>query len=353
MVKMSQPAPLLLSRSELDCWARCPRKWLVTYYWGYQPADPVPYGSRESGTRIHTALEGYYGYQLDPLATIALLYKLAIEEHPGHEKELRAEHELARVMIEGYLEWAAAESIDADYRTVYTESDVQAPLPGLPGVILRARLDQVMEQISTGFLLFHDFKTADNFSRHELIRMDTQMKFYALVSHLSAGAPLDGAYSASFAPVVGGGVVTTLRRVKRTAKAKPPFYERTAPFRYSPGELISTLCRAQALAGEIIRARWIMDEACRGTPEQIQAAQRSICRPVPDLHTCTWQCPLAAGVCGAMDDSTGWMQMLESSGRFVRADPYAHYQTGGIAGIREHLPQLAGIVGLDAGEGEG
>src|SRR5215469_13574623 len=78
----SAASPISVSRSELADAERCPRRWLFFWYWGYVPADPAPTGLRNLGGRVHTALEGWYGYGLDPLMIINLLYAAAVEEHP-------------------------------------------------------------------------------------------------------------------------------------------------------------------------------------------------------------------------------------------------------------------------------
>jgi PD-(D/E)XK nuclease superfamily len=345
--------PLLISRSELEMWARCPRNWLRAYYYGYQLADQRPDGNTNLGIRVHTALEGAYGYGLDPLELLNLLYGQAIKEHPDHKQKLSTDWELARVMVSGYLRWRDDESVDADLKVIYTEAEVTVPLPGSQNVMLRVRLDQVVQQISTGFWFFLDWKTADDFQRHEMIRMDPQMKFYAMVQQLAVGVQ-PGQLHPNHVPVVNGGIVTTLRRVKRTARAKPPFYERCGPFRYSPAEMQSTLHRTQKLVSEITEATWQMNEAYQtGSMDVLNRVQQSICRPVPILKDCSWSCPLSSGICQMMDDSTGWWDALENGGKFVKADPYAHYQTGGIAGIRHLLPSLSGNMAPDAGEGEG
>jgi hypothetical protein len=330
------------SNSEMALFQRCPRWWLIRYYYGFVPTLKIPTGTSQLGIRIHTALEGLYGYGADPLKVLDLLYRTAIEEGPEFEPELRKEWDLGRAMITGYMEWVLTEAIDADWKVVATEEDVRVPLIGVPGAGLRARFDETVQQISTGFWFFLDFKTAASFEKHELLRLDPQFKRYAVISHMRAGVDWTQPHP-DFAPVVGGGVIRTLRRVKRTERAQPPFY-RTDPFRYAPEELTAELQHMQGIASRIMAARHTLDWAygpnASGDLALVNKIQRRELAPVPIVHDCAWRCELASGLCTAMDDGSDWPGMLERSGRWERGDPYAHYERGGIASIRDQLDRL-------------
>ena len=328
---------LTVSNSELQAWARCPRKWLLTYYLQYQLADEPPTGSRNGGIRVHTALEGHYGYGLDPVAVLGILFAEAIEAHPEYEAELLAERELYSTMVEGYIEWLAETGKDADQVVVATEADVAVPCPGIDGVMLRARLDQVFRN-GQGLHGFMDYKTG-SFERHEILALDVQMRFYCLIQQLRAQL-LRTQYLDS--PPVTGGQVTTLRRVKRTSQSKPPYYQRD-PFWYSPEMMTSTLIRTQKLVREILGARqsldwtYSQDMTTAEWPQLLDVVQRSVCRTVPILTDCSWSCPLASGLCTAMDDGSDWGEILVGSGRYVQVDPYAHYSRDDISRVRAKL----------------
>jgi hypothetical protein len=325
-------------------WVRCRRTWYLQYYLGFLPAHENPAGTRQLGTRVHTALEAHYGYQIDPVAVLAVVYRLAIETAPEYEQELRKEHELARIMIEGYLEWAQAEAIDNSLQVVAVEADVRVPLPGVPGVVLRSRLDQVVRDLLTGFLSFLDHKTADGFDSHQLLELNPQFKFYSLVQLLAAGIPIDGSQPPPGAPVVMGGKINTLRRVKRTEKSKPPYYARD-DIRYGPEVIISTLAKTQRICSQITDARRELDVLYFGYPgvggppptiEMINMVQRDLLFPNQMPRDCSWSCPFSSGLCIAMDDGSDWAGML-ASGRFVQGDPYGYYEKGGLASIRDEL----------------
>jgi hypothetical protein len=322
---------IAISNSELSAWARCPRKWFITYYLGFRPADEPVTSSMLLGSRIHTALEARYGHGLDALDVLRLLYQIEIPEHPEHERDLLGEMDLALIMVSGYLDWAAETGEDADYEVIAAEQDVRTDLPGLPGVMLRAKLDQVRRRVSDGALIFKDWKTSATFDRHETLALDPQMRLYCLIQQLMVR---DGDHP----PVVAGGRITTLRRCKRTSASKPPYYQ-ADDFSYNPEQIDSTYRRTLQLCREIMAAREGLGEvyARGGLVEQVNWFQREYLRPVPILTDCSWSCPLAKGECVAMDDGSDWNGILSNSGKWVQGDPYLYYAEDPIRTIRARL----------------
>jgi hypothetical protein len=330
-----------VSNSEIGKWQRCRRAWFVTYYLGFVPVEESPCGNRQLGSRVHMAQEGAFGYGLDPLMVLRVLYAAELKSHPDYAAELNAELDLATAMVEGYPAWAAETGADAGQTVVATERDVQVELPALPGVELRCRLDQVLRRESDGAYLFNDWKTAANFERHEVLRMDPQMKTYQVAQHLVAAR--EQANDPSVSPAaVAGGQVTTLRRVKRTAKAVPPYYDR-ADFIYNPSQARSTYLRIVGVANQIVDARTMLDAlygASGGALEAINDHQREFLYPTEILDRCKWDCPLAGGTCTAMDDGSDWSGILTQSGRFRQADPYEHYRDQTVATIKDQLSKI-------------
>jgi RecB family exonuclease len=322
----------MISQSEIYAWTRCRRNWYLTYYLGFVPTDESPVGNRQLGTRVHTALEAYYGYQLDPLAVLALLYRIEANRVPESAADLAKEHELAEAMVSGYVEWLAEEGADADFRTVATETDIRVDLPGVPGVRLRARMDQVAERISDGALLFRDYKTGTGFEVAEQLKINPQMKFYTLVQHLASGP--DG-------PKLAGFTIDTLRRVKRTAKAEPPFYRRDA-FTYTPDEIHATLLKVQTVATEIMEHRALLDDTylrSGGDLSVINPLQRSEMFPTEIPNDCKWWCDFKE-ICPMMNDGSDWSGSLVRSGRFRQADPYEYYRDDALRTIREEMAKI-------------
>jgi hypothetical protein len=321
---------LAISNSEMKTWQRCRRKWFLSYYLGTQPADPEVTGVRIQGTRIHSALEGHYGYQLDPVTTLGALYQAAITAFPDHDADLRAEWEQSRIMVEGYLEWVAAEGVDASLTVVATETDLAVPIPGTSDQLgLRAKLDQVVWDSVLEAYLFLDHKNSASFDAHEEMALDPQFKFYSLVQLLAAG---EGG------PRVAGGIRNTLRRVKRTAKSKPPYYRRDV-FRYNPAEIESTLDKVTRIAYEIYEARLQLDEAYEafnGDLEVINPMQRTELPPNEMPSDCRWSCPFVT-LCPMMNDGSDWPGVVTRSGRFTQGDPYDYYSQDPLRDVRARL----------------
>jgi hypothetical protein len=324
---------ITMTNSEFFTWQRCPRFWFLRYYLGYTPdADEVT-GSRILGIRIHAALEGMYGYGLDPLTVLHLLYKIALEQFPDNEAELIKERDLASAMVEGYIEWTAATGADAGLAVIATEAAVTVPLPGVEGVDLRAKLDRVILDEQTGLLSFVDDKTAASFERHEILAINPQFRFYSLVQKLAA-REVPGA------PRVLGGVVNTLRRVKRTDRSKPPYYQRD-PFRYTEVNIGSTLLKVTGLAQQIMETRrhldWIYAEnGGKADLTLLNHYQLLHLAPTPIETDCSWRCPFVQ-LCPLMDDGSDWVGSLVRSGHFRQEDPYSYYERDPLAEVRQML----------------
>lgn len=324
---------ITISQSEIATWTRCPRQWLLTYYLGTVPADPPVTGNMQLGSRIATAMEGYYGYDLDPSAVISMLYRIELDRHPEHLHDLTQERDLAAAMVGGYTEWLAETGKDAHLHVVAVETDVQVPLPGGEGldVQLRARMDRVVLDEVTGLLSFMDDKTAATFEKHDMLALDPQFRFYSVVQR-EAVAGVENA------PVVAGGTINTLRRVKRSAASRPPYYLRDS-FRYTDTELDAELVRIRQICWEIVNARAALDDVYRqtgGDLEAVNRVQRSVCRKVPRVHECKWDCPFVT-LCPMMDDGSDWPGVITGSGRYVQEDPYAYYRRDALRTIRTAL----------------
>lgn len=320
-----------MTNSEFFMWQRCKRDWFLHYYLGYVPDAEEVTGNRILGIRIHAALEGYYGYQLDPLTVLGLLYRFELEASPEYESELVRERDLAMAMVEGYIEWLASTGADAGLTVIGTESEVTVPLPGVEGVNLRARLDRVQLDESTGLLSFVDDKTAASFERHEILMLNPQFRFYSLVQKLAVGLSLNQ-------PRVLGGVVNTLRRVKRSDKSKPPYYQRD-PFRYNEQMINATLLKVQGLARQIVAMRRQLDRIYTehgGSLAVLDAFQLEHLPPTVIETDCSWRCPFVQ-LCPMLDDGSDWSGSLVRSGHFRQEDPSAYYDRDPLRRVRQAL----------------
>jgi hypothetical protein len=190
-------------------------------------------------------------------------------------------------------------------------------------------------------LKFIDHKTSGSFEPQETLERNPQFRFYALMQFLAAGhgEPVPGMELRPGRPVVQGGIMNTLRRVKRSGSSKPPYYQR-AEVDFNLDVMASTLARVLQVAMEIKLARDRLDsgyQASGGDLLQINAIQRTCLRPNPIDGDCDWRCPAAGGLCMAMDDGSDWPSILVSSGRYVRQDPYSRYADDPLRSIREKI----------------
>ena len=329
---------IAVSNSEIFAAQRCWRNWYLTYYLGMVPAVDIPVGNRQLGTRVHTALEGLYGYELDPLIVLQILYKAAIEAYPDYEAELLKERTMAETMVDGYIMWLAEEGADADQRVVATETDMQVPLPGFQGgVLLRARMDQVFQRISDGALGFMDYKTSSNFEKHETLERNPQFKTYALMQRIKARMEPGQ-------PLIMGGQITSLRRVLRTARSNPPYYARDR-FWYNDEQLDAHELKLMKVIGSILDVRAKLDQArAAGMPlPDFNRLQRYELPPTPIDGDCDWRCPFTQ-ICPMMDDGSDWSSVLTQSGHWIQQDPYEYYRNDAMHAIRQELQARAGTV---------
>jgi PD-(D/E)XK nuclease superfamily len=335
-----------MSQSEVAQWYRCRRRWFVEQYLGYLPANPSPLGPRNQGIRLHAALEAWYGpHHFDPVFITDLLYGAALELNPDDEAALRAEHEMSKIIIEGYMAWLEETGADNGLAVIEPEAQVRVPLPGWEGVVdLRAKMDQVMQDAQTGYLWFLDHKRTDNFDRYEVnkLREDPQMRYYSLIQWIASGQPPPVLGQPPMVrddvPLVLGGKVNLLRAVKRSAKSKPPYYDRR-DFRHTYDQMAVTLAEAQQAAFEIMDARTHLDAAYSrgGLIEQINWIQVTKLHRNWINHDCTWSCPHVNGLCQMMSDGTACAEMLVNSGRYVQDDPYIRYESSPLDMIRDQL----------------
>jgi len=307
--------PLKLSNSELRTFKRCRRQWYLGYFlkWQTQPANRAATGAAELGTRIHTALEAHYGHGLNPLDALRVLYDLAYQDLPTFRDELIKERSYAMTMVEGFLDWSTEEGIDVDMKIVDVERVVELEQEtDLGPVVLRGKLDQLIERYSDGAILFRDWKTVGTLSRADGLILDEQMRFYTMLLTLSNPDIR-----------VDGGLYTMLLRSKRTARAAGPFYAQHE-VAYNRYDVESMLLRSLAVAEEILA---VINKLEAGKDH------RRVVFPSPGDH-CRWSCPFEK-MCPMMDDGSRWEALLAA--HFIQGDPYAYYERDDIDKVVQTL----------------
>jgi len=263
---------------------------------GYEKApDPEApaSGGRDVGTLVHAGVEAYYR-GLDPLRPISEAHAEMSREAAASDTPLAPAWEdafnLARIMVQGYVEWVAAEGADVGEETVGTEIPLESEIGVFEGdlVIVTGKLDRLVRDTVTGEYIIEDTKTVQAFDDLRWLRVADQLLTYNVLLRLQE-VPIKANRARH----------NQIRKVKRTAAAKPPFYNRVEhPFNdvqvqnYWAG-LVETL-------REMVRTI----QAIEADPEAHHAYA-----PPTATRDCTWRCSFLE-LCPMMSDGSHWRSAL-------------------------------------------
>lgn len=318
---------LSVSNSTLSVFKQCRRKWYLQYVqkWSADPATRNPVTAADLGTRVHCALEAYYGYDIDPVAALEFIYAQMISERPEYGDELAKESAWALTMVSGFLEWAAEEGIDADHEVISTERVISVPIDTRDGNVVNVigKLDQLVRRRNDGAVMFRDWKTTGTLGKANGLPRDEQMRMYSLLLTMLTKDNPEWLR-------VDGGLYFMLLRSKRTARALGPFYEQIE-VRYNLTDHRSMHTRLLGTLQDMNRVLASLDEGL----SHLQVAY-----PNPGMH-CDWACPFK-NVCPLFDDGSRADDALK--GNFVRSDPYAYYGNEMIDKVRENFGVAHGGV---------
>lgn len=259
------------------------------------------------GTRIHGALDAHYSTGIDLLEAHAALVeedRKIIISNLKDTYELDTEADLGRIMLEGYPDWMAENGIDSDLELISTEEKISMPMFG-GEVELQGKLDMRVRRRTDGVRLFRDFKTVGT-SLTEFAAtasMSEQMLTYMILE----------ASQADEAERSEGGLFTLLRKVKRTATAKPPFYDQIE-VRHNIFTLRSFWNRIHGTVMDMMRVRTALDAG---------EAHSSVAYPTP-TRDCKWKCTFYS-ICTMFDDGSAVEEAV--SDMYKERDPYAYYNT--------------------------
>ena len=216
-----------VSASELKTYKRCLRKWYWAYVENWGLKREVRSGPRAIGTRVHRALELFYREGTDPTETVLAGFASDFATYPEQEAELKKDQELALAMVEGYLEWLEEKGSDAELEFLEEEREIEYCIPDLEGpngepVFILAKLDALVRRMVDANLFFLDHKSVQSFMQATAtLQKDEQMLMYHMLLYIEQLAKPEEEQVQ-----VLGGMYNMLKRVKRTARAKPPFFER-------------------------------------------------------------------------------------------------------------------------------
>ncbi len=211
-------SPRILTQSELAAFDRCERKWWLGWYRKLRRRDVFD-RLPGIGTFVHAGLEAYYdGRTRDPLEVVRERATATIENLPEHAEAIADAAGLAGIMLEGYMEWLHESGEDVGLMFDGAERKVEAALKPSP-YILRGKIDATFVRERDGARVQLEHKTVGNLTDlPKIAQANFQFLTYDLLAYLKAmegdGTRTDGV------------LLNMLRRVKRTAQAKPPFYKR-------------------------------------------------------------------------------------------------------------------------------
>ena len=304
-----------VSNSEVQAFKRCRRKWWLSWHRGLTLKHESPVGVRQVGNRVHRALKHHYvpGGPTQPEAMLAalereiLLDRSALPDNTLDDVRMQFEKEadLERVILEGYLEWLQTTGADSELEVIAPETYLEAHLFdfGAMSVAIIGKLDVRVKRTTDAASMFIDHKVVGEFTTPaRLLPMDEQMKHYHLLESKNAG----GQHTA-------GAIYNMLRRVKRTGRATPPFYQRVDVF-HNRYELEDYERRLRGVIGDIID---LEDDLNTGA----SPAQRAYPSP---RRECSYDCPFFA-VCPMFDDGSRAEDMLASL--YEPHDPLEYYLT--------------------------
>lgn len=298
-----------VSNSELQTFKRCHRKWWLTYYRELRMKRPDVTGPRAIGTRGHLALSAYYAEPpqnaFDVFNEAADVDRARVAENPEKLAQLEKDIELGRIMLEGYFQWLEETGADDGLEVVGNEEVVEAKFADVLGtsVVLVGKLDLRVKRDSDGLRLFEDHKFIQSLE-DPVLHLNEQLLQYQLLEYLQFLNDQTGEYAV-------GGLYNMLRKVKRTANAKPPFYARVE-VRHNMKELQSYWMRVYGEVTAILELRAKLDTG---------ADPRQVAYPTP-RRDCSWDCDFLM-VCPMFDDGSASEEMLAEY--FERHDVHDHY----------------------------
>lgn len=312
-----------LSNSEMKSFRRCRRHWYLSHYLRLKKrAGDDPGSALSVGNLVHDALAAYYDptQPLDPVVYAEQAFSLAIAEHPSEETALRKEHELVNAMLKGYLEWLTETGEDSNLRILGSEQTVRVPMRanGEPVVLsngetlhLLSKLDAPVERISDGQKLALEHKTTGDLNAPLIgYRIDSQFLTEHLARFLHAmeeGATAEDAYNDC-----SGILVNLLKKVKRTASAKPPFYKRE-DVPHNIHELRNHWKAVVTIAAEIADAEVRLNAG---------EDHHTVTPPTAIPDRCKWECEFFK-VCPLADDGSDFAGVLNAM--YEERDPLERY----------------------------
>ena len=255
-------AELNISNSEMQLFLEDRRVWWLTYYrrLRFKRGHREVTGARALGTRVHRALELAYSDDVNPAMQLKKIYEAeevdfkSVGVSQFELDGLWKEFDLAHAMVSGFVDWVEENGIDNGL-TVVAREDVVQVKSHIPGVFWRGKMDQRILREADGARLFRDFKTVGNLTDPiKMLPHDPQMRFYHLLEYMQSIEQTGGEPQWR----TDGALYLMLRKVKRTAAAKPPFFGQLE-VHHNIHEIRNTYKIAARITDEIVELRNALD----------------------------------------------------------------------------------------------
>jgi hypothetical protein len=308
------PELIEISNSEIQTFKSDKRRWYLGNYLGLAKNEKSEVGPLPLGTRIHDSLEQYYLTGDNPVDVYNRLQRadnerfIATSEALMEDmvKKFNDESELGRVMLEGYMDWMDEENPDSHLEIVGAEKKLEYRLTEFnPRVQLVGKVDLQVRRLEDDSRATLDHKSAVQFTDYyKYAHMSEQLMMYTMLERLN---PDEGNTR------VDGGIYNLLKKVKRSARAKPPFYERI-DVRFNEKTMDAFWIRTLGTIRDIMVARDALDNG---------ADHRYICYPNPSWDWKTGSSPFFP-VYSMLDDGSNVEAYLEEN--FHQVNPNARYE---------------------------
>ena len=301
-----------VSNSSIQNFKFCRRMYWLENYRKMKPKEVKTTGALALGSRIHLALEMFYNALADGAtveqANIEGIWSDLVERDRGaleamsySTDDLDAESELGRIMLEGYIEWMEDNGYMSEYNV--TSQEEMLSYPFFDGMVnLVGKIDQRLTHKLTGTRHVLDYKTTAQMEQlSSTINQSEQFLTYMLLEMLQYGDVKE----------VSTALVVALKKVKRTARAKPPFYA-AWEVDHNVYELRNFYLRIQ---GELQQIMDLHDRLDAGEDHHVVAY------PTPSKD-CSWRCNFAK-ICPLFDDGSDAERALAED--FYEGDPFDYY----------------------------
>ena len=205
-------------------------------------------------------------------------------------------------MMEGYLQWLEETGADSDIEVTDSEKKLSTVL--FDGKVeVRGKLDLRIRSRNDGSRMFLDFKTLKAYDTYlKTAHMAEQLKLYLLLENMNK---VDGER-------VDGAKYRLIKKVKRSATAKPPFYM-DVDIRHNKKTLESYWYNLHGVIQNMLDLRKQLDDG---------ADPLHVAYPTP-RNDCTWKCPFYTA-CPMFDDGSAVAEYIDD--KFEQYDPYARYE---------------------------